>query len=93
MDSQLTKEERIEIRVSSKDKKMFKLAQKLSGDKTFSNFIVRIVKNHAEDIIAKNNKILISDRDRQLFFDSVFSDTKPNQNLINAAKRFKSKKT
>lgn len=43
MDSQLTKEERIEIRVSSKDKKMFKLAQKLSGDKTFSNFIVRIV--------------------------------------------------
>lgn len=93
MDSQLTKEERIEIRVSSKDKKMFKLAQKLSGDKTFSNFIVRIVKNHAEDIIAKNNKILISDRDRQLFFDSVFSDTEPNQNLINAAKRFKSKKT
>jgi uncharacterized protein (DUF1778 family) len=38
MQVQLNKEERIEIRVSAKDKDRFKKAQELSGDKTFSSF-------------------------------------------------------
>lgn len=92
MDSHIIKEERIEIRVSEHDKKMFKLAQMLSGDKSFSSFIVRVVKKQAEEIVSKNNKILISEKDRQLFFESVFNNLEPNQNLIDAAKRYHSKK-
>ena len=91
MDAQLNKEERIEIRVSSKDKMIFRKAQKLSGDKSFSSFIVRIVKEQAEEIVAKNNRIIATERDRKLFFDAVFGNSKPNENLIEAAKRFKSK--
>ena len=34
----------------------------------------------------------ISERDRQVFFDAVFSDKKPNQSLVEAAERDKSKK-
>ncbi len=91
MKAQLNKDERIEIRVSPQDKRIFKKAQQLSGDKTFSSFMVRILKNEAERIVAKNDQIIASERDREVFFDAVFGDTKPNRNLIIAAERYKSK--
>lgn len=92
MESHLSKDERIELRVTSAEKEMFIKAQKLSGDKSFSSFIVRVVKQQAEEIVAKNDRILATEKDRRVFFDAVFADSKPNQNLIEAAKRYKSKK-
>ena len=92
MEAQTSKDERIELRVSSTDKRIFKRAQKLSGDKSFSSFIVRIVKKKAEEIVAEKDRIITTENDRQLFFDAVFSNTKPNKNLVEAAKRYKSKK-
>lgn len=91
MEAQVNKEERMELRVSSADKRIFKRAQKLSGDKSFSSFVVRIVKKEAEEIVAKEDRIIVSEKDRQLFFDAVFNETKPNKNLVEAAKRYKSK--
>lgn len=91
MESQVSKDERVELRVSSADKRIFKKAQKLSGDKSFSSFIVRIVKKEAEEIVAKYDRIIATEKDRQVFFDAVFSNNKPNQNLLAAAKKYKSK--
>ncbi len=91
MEAPISKDERIELRVSSTDKRIFKRAQELSGDKSFSSFIVRIVRKQAEEIVAQNDRILATERDRQVFFDAVFGENKPNQNLVEAAKRFKSK--
>ncbi len=93
MEAQLNKVERIEIRISSHDKRIFKKAQKLSGDKSFSSFIIRIVKKQAEEIVSKNDRIVASERDREKFFDAVFGDIEPNQNLIEAANKYKSQKT
>jgi len=93
MEAQINKDERIELRVSSADKRIFKRAQKLSGDKSFSSFVVRILKKEAEEIVAKQDRIIVSEKDRQLFFDTVFSNTMPNQTLAEAAKRYKSKKS
>ncbi len=92
MDVQSSKDERIELRVTSEDKKIFRRAQKLSGDKSFSSFIVRVVKQQAEEIVAKNDRIIATEKDRNVFFDAVFGNSKPNQNLVEAAKRYKSKK-
>jgi uncharacterized protein (DUF1778 family) len=94
MESQLkNKDERIEIRISSYDKQIFRKAQKLSGDKSFSSFITRIVKEQSEEIIIKKDKIIASERDRKKFFDAVFGNIKPNQNLVEAAKKYKSQTT
>jgi len=90
METLINKDERIEIRISSYDKRIFQKAQKLSGDKSFSSFIVRIVKEQAEKIVAKNNRIIASERDREIFFNAVFENSKPNQNLAEAAKKYKS---
>lgn len=91
MQTHQSKDERIELRVSAKDKMIFQKAQKLSGDSSFSSFIVRIVKQQAEEIVAKYDQILATEKDRKVFFDAVFSNTKPNQNLLDAAKRYKAK--
>ena len=94
MESQLTnKDERVEIRISAYDKRIFQKAQKLSGDKSFSSFIVRIVKEQSEEIVAKKDRIISSERDRKIFFDAVFGSGIPNQNLVEAAKRYKSQNT
>ena len=50
MEAQASKDERFELRVSSTDERIFKRAQKLSGDKSFSSFIVWVVKQKAEEI-------------------------------------------
>lgn len=86
----LNKDERIEIRLSSSDKQVFMKAQKLSGDKSFSSFIVRVVKEKAEEIVAKNESIIASERDKEKFFEAVFGNPQPNQKLIDAANRYKS---
>ncbi len=90
METPINKDERIEIRISAHDKQIFQKAQKLSGDKSFSSFIVRVVKKQAEEIVAKNDRIIASERDRDIFFNAVFGDRKPNSDLIEAAKRYKS---
>ena len=91
MEAELSKNERVELRVSSAEKKIFKKAQRLSGDKSFSSFIIRVVKEKAEEIVAKKDRIIASEKDREVFFDAVFGSNKPNQNLLDAAKRYKLK--
>lgn len=92
MEGQLGKNKRIELRLSEAEKEIFQKAQELSGDKSFSSFVVRIVKKEAEEIVAKHNKVLASERDRELFFTAVFADLEPNQNLREAAQKHKLKK-
>lgn len=91
MKASVNQDERIELRVASKDKKMLQRAQKLSGDRSFNSFIIRIVKKEAEEIVAKNDRIIMTEKDQQVFFDAVFANNTPNQTLVEAARRFKSK--
>lgn len=84
------KNERIEIRLSAEDKALFKRVQKLTRDRSFSSFVIRVVKDYAQTIIAEHERILASERDRQIFFDAVFGNVVPNENLKEAGKRYTS---
>ena len=90
MDNKL---KRIDIRLTNLDKEMFKKAQQLSGDKSISSFIVRVVKQQAEEIVEKNNRIIASEKDRNVFFESVLSDHSQNQKLLDAANRHKNRES
>lgn len=81
------KEGRIEIRLTAQDKALFKRAQMLSGDKSVSSFVLRIVKNHAQRVIAENDRILVSERDQAVFFDAVLGEVEPNAALKQAFAR------
>ena len=71
MQVQLNKEERIEIRVSTKDKDRFKKAQELSGDKTFSSFLVRVLRQHSDKIISEKEKFLKVKETRKSFLKQL----------------------
>ena len=90
MATQPIKNERIDIRVTPEEKKMFLQAHRISGDRTFSGFITRIIKTKSFEIIEESKKILASERDRKIFFDTIFSEQEPNQTLKDAARKFKS---
>ncbi len=87
---QPVKNERIDLRITPEEKSLFLQAHKISGDKSFSGFITRIVKTKSVEIIEENKKILASERDRELFFEAIFSEQRPNQALKDAATKFKS---
>lgn len=90
MKTQIKKDDRIEFRVAPEEKKLFRRAQQLSGDKTFSGFVTRIVRARSIQIIEEKEKILASERDKEIFFKAVFEDSKPNKALFEAAKKYKS---
>ena len=82
------KTERIDIRVSPEEKAMLLKAQALSGERTITSFISRTLRDKAEEIIEKNQRILSSERDKKIFFDAVFSGIEPNSALKKAAKKY-----
>ena len=90
MKTQIRKDDRIDIRVSPEEKKIFRRAHKLSGDKTFSGFVTRIIRAKSIQIIEENKRILASEKDKEIFFQAIFSNREPNQVLAAAANKYKS---
>ena len=90
METQIRKDDRIDLRVSPEEKKIFRRAHKLSGDKTFSGFVTRIVRAKSIQIIEENEKILASERDKEIFFQAIFSNKEPNKALTAATNKYKS---
>lgn len=88
METQIRKDDRIDIRVSPEEKKIFRRAHKLSGDKTFSGFVTRIIRAKSMQIIEANERILASERDKEVFFKAIFANREPNQVLVAAANKY-----
>ena len=64
-------ESRVEFRVSNEDKELFEYAKQLKGFKTFSEFARFIITREAKAIVAEENKILASKRDKELFLSLI----------------------
>lgn len=89
MDTLLKKKgnSRIEIRVSNEDKDLFEYASSLRGYKSLSEFLRVILTKESKAIIAEENKILKSKRDKLIFFNALMGkEEKPNQSLVSAIK-------
>lgn len=89
MDATIQKkgDSRIEIRVSNEDKELFEYASSLRGFKSFSEFLRVIITREAKAIVAEENKILATKRDKAIFFNALMGkEEQPNQSLISAIK-------
>ena len=89
METPSKKSERIDLRITQTDKELFKKAQYLSGDTSLSSFLLRILKQKTQEIVAEKESIIASERDRKVFFDAVFGEIEPNDKLKKAAERYK----
>ena len=77
---QETKDERIDLRASREVKEVIQRAADLLGTTT-SAFVVNHAYQAAQRVIAERETLLLSDRDRDLFFSMLDHPPKPNQAL------------
>lgn len=80
---------RLDTRLSKEQKEFFEYAANIGGFKTLTEFIINSVQSNAEKIIEKHDKILASNKDKEIFFNELLNPSKPNKALKDAAARYK----
>lgn len=86
---QTSKTARFDTRWTIEQKEFFEYAMLLGGFRTLSEFVFFSVQEQAKQIVEEHNKILASNRDKELFFDAIINAQKPNEKLRNAASKYK----
>lgn len=82
------KMERIEFRVSSEEKELLQQAQAISGLGSLSAFVSNAVHEKATQVIKDKERILLTERDKEVFFQAISEDSAPNEALLNAAQDY-----
>lgn len=82
------KEDRIEIRMSSVEKRQFEKAACLSG-MNLSEFMRRTALEKSSEVIRRNNSIILSNDDRDAFLNALENPPEPNEALKKALKHHK----
>ncbi len=89
MKSAEIKQSRFELRLSKEDKLFFEEASRFAGYKTLSGFVISAVREYAAKILKEKEKILLSQKDKEIFFNAVLStDLEPNNSLLKASKKY-----
>ena len=85
----LSEKSRFDAKIPRVQKELFEYAASLGGFRTLTDFIINAVQEKANAIIQEHNTILASEKDRELFFDTLMHPPGPNQKLSDAAERYK----
>ena len=87
MDHPIKKKEnkRIEFRVSPEDKELFEYAKSILGYTSISEFIRYVLIKESRSIVEERNRILASQRDKEIFFNALMGkEEAPNAALLEA---------
>lgn len=79
---------RFDTRLPKEQKEFFEYAASLGGFRSLTDFILQAVQEMANRIVAENEKVLASERDRNIFFDALMNTPEPNERLKRATQRF-----
>ncbi|MDO8928910.1 MAG: DUF1778 domain-containing protein, partial [Bacteroidota bacterium] len=60
----------------------------LGGYRNLSDFVISAVQEKAKMIIQETETVLASQKDSEIFFDTIVNAAKPNDKLIAAAKLY-----
>ena len=81
---------RFDTRLSKEQKDFFEYAASLGGFRTLTEFVIFSVQEKARKIVNDHNTLLVSKKDKEIFFDALIDADKPNNKLKQAAERYKS---
>jgi uncharacterized protein (DUF1778 family) len=79
------KMDRIDLRVTRDQKEVLSRAAALSG-LSMSSFLVAKALNEAKKIVSKSESIVLSNRDRDMFYSLLKNPSKANKNLVRLMK-------
>lgn len=89
MDTHKQKTARFDARLTEEQKKFFEKAAQLGGYRSLTDFMILTVQERANEIVKKQEEIIASQRDRDIFFDALLHPKKPNKTLRSAAEDYK----
>ena len=75
---------RFDTRLSLEQKQLFEKAALLGGYRSLTDFIIVTVQEKAREILEESERIIASERDKELFFDSLENPPVPNLVLKHA---------
>lgn len=75
---------RFDTRLPLEQKEFFEKAAILGGYRNLTDFVIVTVQNKAKEIIEEREQIIASQKDKEIFFDSLVNPPKPNNELISA---------
>ena len=81
---------RFDTKLPLEQKLLFEKAAQLGGYRNLTDFIIATVQVKAKEIITESEKVLVSKRDSEIFFEAIMNPAKPNEALQSAANDFKS---
>ena len=81
------KVERLEARVSKREKDLFTKAAAIQG-RSLTEFVVSSLHDTAVRVIESHNVIKLKERDSEVFVNALLNPPEPNKNLKAAAKRY-----
>lgn len=81
------KGERIEARVTSEQKQLYRWAAQLEGC-SFTDFVMRALEAAAADAVQKHQIIRLTVRDSDAFANALLNPGQPNERLARYAKRY-----
>jgi len=83
-----TFDDRIDVRISTEQKKLIKYASELRGFKSLSEFVVYCVNTEANKIINDSHVMLKTFEDKKIFLDAILNPPAPNDSLKKAQLRY-----
>lgn len=80
----ITRDDRLGFRIDEQTKSLIERAAQLERRKV-SDFCVNAIADAARQTIAQHETMLLSDRDREAFFEALINPPEPNERLVRAA--------
>ena len=81
---------RFDARLSKEQKEFFEKAALIGGYRSLTDFIILTAQERAKEIIAEREQLLASQKDKETFFEAITNAVKPNEDLLSAARAYKS---
>lgn len=79
---------RFDTRLPLEQKQLFEKAAILGGYRNLTDFVIVTVQSKAKEIIEERERIIASQKDKEIFFDTLLNPPKPNNDLLSAKGKY-----
>ncbi len=86
--STLTRDQRLDARVTREEKEMIETAANLRGTSA-SDFVRMVTREAAMNTIREHEVLTLNEEARQVFVEALLNPPKPNEKAVAAARRLK----
>jgi len=80
--------ERFDAKLPAAQKRHFEKAAELGSYRSLSDFVISSAQEKADEIVQKHETLLMTERDREVFFNALLNPPAPNERLRKAMAQY-----